>query len=171
MAKPKQIHATVYGMDGTGANVREAREDAGRKIEEALEGSYTPIPLAAGGFSAVAWRTPSGWRYGLVGDGGLGCTYMGNGSKDETLRAARYHIGQLATDPQTCLGPDDVHPVVEDEADRRDLASWAKWQRQYAAARAAGFDDDQARRIIAGFTLAIDYDRPDPATLAAIFAA
>ncbi|GAG18447.1 unnamed protein product, partial [marine sediment metagenome] len=67
-------------------------------------------------------------------------------------RAARSHLGDIATDWRVCMGADDVSPVVEDEKDRREIAHKCQWQRRYHAARTAGLGDDDARYAVGGFT-------------------
>jgi len=60
----KQITIEYYGMTGQGATVKEAKQDAGRRISEALDGDYTPLLVTWRGTTAVMSRSPkSGWGY------------------------------------------------------------------------------------------------------------
>ena len=148
-----KVTIDYLGMWGTGRTKTEAKQDAARRIEEALGGSYTPVILTAGGETILMYRDPlSGWSYHFVRDGELtgGCFSMDD--RFETERQARRHLGGLATDWRTCQGPDDVHPIVQNQEDRRDIARGCQWQRDYQTARAAGLDDANARYFIGGFT-------------------
>jgi hypothetical protein len=164
--KPKVHHVNYLGMDGTGQTVKDAKADAAQKIEAAMEGSYTPIVLTAGGETIICYREPTyGWSYSFVRNGELsGSSIMGDRSRTYTERSARRHLGGIATDWRTCFGPDDVDSIVLDPADRKDIAEGCSWQRKYHAAREAGLDDDNARKFIGGFTQLMS--QPVPAALA-----
>lgn len=142
-----------FGMSGTGRNVTEAKRDAGRRIEKAMNGDYTPFILQAGDETIVGHRDPRfEWEYAFVRDGQLSGGSTCIGGRDECERRARRHLGDIATDWRTCLTPADVHPIVLDADDRKDVAQRCQWQRDYHAARAAGLDDNNARYFIGGFT-------------------
>jgi hypothetical protein len=61
-----KINLTYFGMEGSGATVTEAKKDAGRKIEAALDGSYTPEIVAWRGYAALVYREPTGWYTRLI---------------------------------------------------------------------------------------------------------
>jgi hypothetical protein len=63
------VRVTHYGMDGSGRNVTEAKRDAGRKIEAALSGHYTPEVAARKGWAALVFREPGRiWWQGSRGE-------------------------------------------------------------------------------------------------------
>jgi hypothetical protein len=166
MARKPKVHRVNYlGMDGTGQTAKDAKADAARKIETAMEGSYTPIVLTAGGETIVCYREPAyGWSYSFVRNGRLSGGCSGNYDRETVEKTARRHLGANATNWRTYFGPDDVDSIVEDPADRKDIASGCSWQRKYHAAREAGLDDDNARYFIGGFTQFMS--QPIPAALA-----
>ena len=146
------ITLTYFGMEGHGKTVKEAKLDAGRKIEALFDGSWTPFLLQAEAETILCWREVlGGWHYGFVREGQIhGSTW--HATKEECERSARSHLGQIATDWRTCMKVDDVHGVVKDERDRREILSNCEWQRAYHRATAAGLDDNNARLFIGGFT-------------------
>lgn len=146
------VRIEYYGVEGSGKNVTEAKRDAGSKIENALSGSYTPIILQAGDETIIVFRSPDGWQYGFLRNGELGSIQGQDKDKKEVERSARRHIGSNVTEWKTCFGPDDVHPIVKEERDRREIADNCKWQREMRRATEAGLDDRNARYWISGFT-------------------
>lgn len=62
-----KVRITYYGMYGEGATMKEAKLDAGRKIEQAMEGSYDPFAVTWRGIVAVLARSPkSGYGYRFI---------------------------------------------------------------------------------------------------------
>jgi hypothetical protein len=147
-----KITLTYFGMAGEGRTVKEAKLDAGRKIEAVFDGNWTPFLLQAGDETILCWREPvGGWHYGFARDGRIdGSTW--HATRDECDKSARSHLGQIATDWKTCLTVEDVHPIVKHDADRREILGLCQWQRAYARATSAGLDDNNARLFIGGFT-------------------
>lgn len=162
-----KINLEYFGMPGHGATVKEAKANAGRKIEKALEGSYQPIFLTAGADTVILWREPTGWAYGFLRDGQIsGAHYSCDNSQKAVEKAARAHLGANATDWRTCFSAADVHPVVIDQTDRREIASNCRWQRQYRAACDAGLTDNDARYAIGGLTQLMSVPMPTDLDLA-----
>lgn len=62
------IRIDYYGVEGAGKTVKEAKLDAGRKIETMLKGDYVPEVIAFRGFVALLWREPYGWFSKLLTD-------------------------------------------------------------------------------------------------------
>ena len=59
-----KITLDYYGMTGTGATVKEAKLDAGRQIEQALNGDYTPSLIHWRQYTVLMAREPrQGWGY------------------------------------------------------------------------------------------------------------
>lgn len=92
------IHLDYFGMPGSGPTVKEAKLDAGRKIEAALEGCYAPLLLNFRGMLLVISRNPRDWGYRMfdlsemkfltVADH-CSCGFQ---SEDEALLAAVKHL-------------------------------------------------------------------------------
>lgn len=161
-----KIMIEYFGMPGEGKTVTEAKRDAGAKIESAMRGTYTPVILRAGEETVILFRCPQfGWQYGFLRDGNLS-GIQGSGERKELERRARRHLGDLATDWRTCLDANDVHQIVKDEADRREIASNCEWQRKYHKAIDAGLDDNNARNWIGGFAQFMTQPIPDSLTAA-----
>jgi len=144
------VRITYYGMEGEGKTLTEAKRDAGRKVEMALEGSYTPKLLGQlDSFHVIIWREPNGWSYKLLNgdpvdatktytypEGLYGC--QGDSSYEDTLRSARRHLAQVAVD-------------VSYLEDQQDINSWHRNRRcqdAYKAARAEGKTDAEAHEIM-----------------------
>ena len=95
---------TYFGMEGEGRNLTEAKRDAGRKVEQALEGSYTPelIGDISKGYAMLLVRQPKlGWESILLYPGKEGALYGSSGSdttKEECERRARAHLAGLLND-------------------------------------------------------------------------
>ena len=86
-----QHHITYYGVDGHGRTVKEAKLDAGRKIERMLDGSYQPTWIEANGEVAILFRTPDGgWQAALKhhDSDGLSCIWGGDGDGSREAKAA-----------------------------------------------------------------------------------
>ena len=142
-----KVRITYYGMDGEGETVTKANLDAGRKIEVALEGSYTPKLLGKlDSWHVIMWREPRGWSYKIMDgeenaqnytypEGLFGC--QGDSSYEDTLRSARRHLAQVAIDVSYLTDNHDI------EAWRRDR----RCQDAYKAAIALGKTDTEAHHI------------------------
>lgn len=62
-----KINLEYFGMPGSGATVKEAKQDAGHRIEQALEGDYNPIVIRFRDHMLVVARDPKlGWGYRIV---------------------------------------------------------------------------------------------------------
>lgn len=165
----KTVSVEYYGMHGSGRTLKEAKEDASRQLKKAMAGYYTPMYLSAGDEAAILYRTPHGWHYSFVRDGKMseGCAVCGDDRNDAEQRLRR-HLGANATDWRTCLTADDVHPIVRDQRDRRDIATGCKWQRRMRKALDLGLDDQNARYWIDGFTQFMTVPAPDRSILDAV---
>lgn len=142
------VRVTYYGMDGEGRNLTEAKRDAGRKIEEALAGDYTPEVVAYRGYVALVARDPAGWDHRLIvtpEDGprvGPAPMHGGNNrEKDDAVRSARMHVAHLGwTLADGLVAPE----ILRSRDEQREFLSWAEHQIRYAAALAAGLGHWQA---------------------------
>ena len=134
------------GVEGTGKNITEAKQDAVRNIESALSGDYTPYFLRLGMHQALIWREPeTGWVYRVIGDAsGFLYSVATAGDFKSALAYAKYHIAQNAwngANDEECLT--FVGNIGTKE--RTSLSSWILWQRRYAQSKADGATDDEAR--------------------------
>ena len=68
MKQHKTISVDLYGMDGYGSTKAEAKQDAARRLTEAMDGSYTPrIYRFPVGHIGVITRLPvGGWGYTIL---------------------------------------------------------------------------------------------------------
>lgn len=144
----QKVRITYYGIEGEGVTLKEARADAARNIEVALEGSYTPKLLEFGNHQALVWREPVGWGYRLL-NGADTCLYPSvfHAKQEGAERQARYHLAQSGWEPAN----DGPALAYVHRDDRATLATWIAWQRRYAHARAEGLSDVEAHRKACGF--------------------
>jgi len=127
---PKKI-VNVYGVAGEGATLRQAKEDAGRRIEAALSGNYTPKVIFGREHYAIICREPfGGWQRQVarIGTEVRGCVSGGYTTRQQAEDEARYDIAQREWLPD---GDDDFSYIVEDTPSLLRLARWAYWQRDY----------------------------------------
>lgn len=128
----KLVSINLHGMVGVGPTKAAAKEDAGRKIEAALSGFYTPTVVRWRGWVGILWRTPEGYCYRVSGpdtpDGILadGCTCMCAGDRAEALESVLWHIAQNEWDVESPHGSPllDGHPEKQQE-----FVRWCAWQK------------------------------------------
>lgn len=128
------IRLTYYGMDGEGATLKEAKADAARKVEAALEGDYAPYLLRLGKTAFLVFRTPlSGWGYAPSiqgrGEGPLHHNASGYASRAEAIRDARHHMAQNLIH----ILPDEELIAFVHADQRRQLADYIQWQHRARA--------------------------------------
>ena len=141
------INITYFGMHGEGRTVTEAKQDAGRKIEKTLTGSYAPELLGRPdhAYRAIMWREPTGWGYHLLDadtkPGALyGCYVLGDETHEKARRDALRHLADLN---------DDV-TLLSTPADIRDWQTKHDWVIRIRTAQAAGYSDEDARHVADG---------------------
>ncbi len=140
------IRITYYGMDGEGATVKDAKLDAGRKIEQALSGAYNPKLLVLEGHAILLARSPQGYGYSIVTDGEKslkpGMVWATSNFQDESEAEAyaRYHLAQIAWNWNN--DADVIEYVFKDDQAR--IQSWITWQRNYKQLREEGCTDAEA---------------------------
>ena len=141
----KQITLQYYGVTGTGKTVKEAKQDAGRKIEKIVQGDYTLRVVRTKRHTAVIWNTPDGWVSRII---------TGPETQDinrvwpsahhpegveEAMDRVSFHLCQLEWKP--C----DTEPALElPPAFKAEWDSWVVFQRRYAEARKKGMNDTEA---------------------------
>lgn len=135
------IALTYFGMPGNGATIKEAKQDAGRKIEAALTGHYFPHIIRHGGLTTLIIRTPTdGWSYRLIDTKDEGTIYNSSGhneDRNETIRAAYHNMAQLAGN---YVGLENLLTPYQ----QRHLDRYYKFCAAYHNARDAGMSDHEA---------------------------
>ena len=146
----KQISLTYCGMYGEGPTVKEAKQDAARKIEKVLSGEWSPKIISHCGLYSIVYRSPMGWFYSSPRSFNetTECTMGSFETVEEAERSARRHMGQNLWSPADGLRVPGcvVHPV-----DIQFLTSWCKWQLAYKSATEAGASNEEARNMASGF--------------------
>lgn len=147
----KQISLTYCGMHGEGPTVKEAKQDATRKISNVLSGEWYPTTISCRGNYSMIFRTPMGWFYSAPRAFGenTDCTCGSFETKREAEGSARWHLAQNAwtiTD-----GPSVPENIITDTNGVRDFTTWAKWQIRYAELKAEGKSDEECRNMASGF--------------------
>jgi len=168
----KLIKITYCGMDGEGATVAQAKQDAARKIEAALKAADEPVEVIAVRDCAaiVSYSVyAQSWGSRLILDDGTvrtGPQWITTG--DPTKQAAR--IAALRHVAMTAWRFDDDDEVFATEAtdrknsgcplnhtDRRDVVAEilrnARFQRAYRACKEAGMSDAEAHAEACGYPL------------------
>jgi len=133
------IHLDYFGMPGSGSTVKEAKLDAGRKIESAFEGSYAPVLLNHRGTLLVISRNPKcAWGYRMFDLNELkprtvadhcSCGFQ---SEEEALLAAVKHLADIKR--QHGERDSDLFDLLRgrEQADaRREFSSRAEWADDY----------------------------------------
>jgi hypothetical protein len=163
----KTIRITYYGIDGQGATVKAAKEDAGHKLARLVaQTEEAPVIIAADGVAAIVAFSKWGWGHRLIAAQASGFQtgqQFVSGSyetRHESELAALRHVLDIAW----CFERDDAAWLDEilagqvgthltrDENSRlraEMLDRWA-WQRRYRIAREAGRTDEDARYIASG---------------------
>jgi hypothetical protein len=162
----KTIRITYYGMDGEGPTVREAKANAGNKLERLVRDIESgPQIYSFGDRLAIIARTRYSWGYRLVENNKpMGGGTYGFENFADAQRSALSHMADLAWSYDVS---DDRAFAAEAikclEATDRDcdrvidglVYRW-QWQRRWKAARDQGFDDNEARNIAGGLTHLVD---------------
>src|ERR1035441_9311398 len=126
-----RIQIEYCGMSGAGATVKEAKQDAARKIEAALSNDYTPLVLVHGGNIVVIWDTPNnGLNSSYLHDGKLSgvCMHPSNETITGATDSHRLGLAQLAANVES----NEVPSIISgDKRLVREYASWLGFQRAY----------------------------------------
>ena len=140
------VRITYYGMEGEGKNVTEAKRDAARKVEAALEGDYSPEIIGdLTRYAVLLWREPRyGWGFRTITATTTGRLYGSShgSSRMEVEKYARRHVADLLQDVTYIL-----------EKDREGIRDWhskQEFQRKYQEARNEGHSDHEAHAIACG---------------------
>lgn len=110
-----RVTIEYFGMTGSGATVTEAKRDAGQRIEQALEGDYSPIVARWRGHTVLAFRHPRyEWGYRFLNESAVQSVSQccsGYTSREECLRAMLIHIADIGMSVDDC--PESIDPMFE----------------------------------------------------------
>lgn len=134
--------AKIGDLGGCGDTLNEAVKNLEARVSEACTW-VSPTVFVYAGHVAIITRELYGTSYRLVGpDTGDGTVHSSVGCRDmkDAERSARMAIAQrLYPDPR-CYG------VIKDEEQKRDFASWVRFQESYKSLRAQGMSDAEAHQ-------------------------
>jgi hypothetical protein len=158
----KVIRITYYGMEGEGPTVREAKADAGNKLEQLVRDTESrPQIYSFGDRLAIIARTRYSWGYWLLENNKpmSGGTH-GFENFADAQRSALSHMADLAwshdVSDDRAFAAEALKCLETANRDRDraidDLVYRWQWQRRWKAARDQGFDDNKARNITGGLT-------------------
>ena len=134
------VTVKYYGVDGTGRTVKEAKVDAGRKIEAAFDRNYNPEIVKIGDEIGLLWATPFSYCYRIITDTkGILFGSFREGEREGVKQEMRNHLLQLSWKPEYGLN----HPDASKD-ELRDLQSWFEFQLRYKAAKSKGMSDNDA---------------------------
>ena len=140
------VRIDYYGVEGEGRTVTDAKRDAGRKIEAALAGSYTPEILVWRGYAILIYREPTGWCNRLIADPERGIVEgrvwgTNYGSKEEAVSYAQDHLADLGWQESDGEEPP---PFLKGRKQIGDYRSKVQFRQRYNFARRRGFSDCDA---------------------------
>jgi hypothetical protein len=167
MKKQQPKTTTLHGMSGTGATLADAKRDAEQKIASLLDDMRkAPEVFAIGDWAIMLWRNPEGYSSRIIKqpDGWRSNNIYGGTCHSGDYETARFsvicHLAHLAWSvdahdgelismavsllPSSASRTNDVLRLTSE------LARYFQWQRRYAAARAQGKSDDEARDVASG---------------------
>lgn len=145
----RPVKVDLYGMEGHGRNITEAKENAGEQIRQVLDGRWEPACILAGNLVAFIWREPGGWGYRIVSasESRMFHNCVSDDDYKETERACRMHLAQNLMDMADPKSFDLSMSVVENHKDRREHAHYIEWQVCFRAWHDAGVDRDECHRL------------------------
>jgi hypothetical protein len=153
-----KIQLTYCGMAGEGATVKEAKQDAARKIEALLSGDWQPIAFESRGWAIILHRSPDGWHPAIISDqSGKVRPDLFRGScsgirdKKEAIAQAIANLAQLSWDGAEVLPPciASYGFRISPEARRAlvdDFRRWRGFQLAYKQAAKNGMQDCEAHQ-------------------------
>ena len=147
------VTVDYFGFTGTGPTVKEAKQDAGRKIQALQSGYWSPKIVEWRGYAILITRNLHGWERHFIQHPGealhVGSSCCGYESEQEAVASARRHVADCGWTP---ADPIDLFPeFLTDEHDRREIITGRKWQINMQTLMRFGTDQETARKIIAGW--------------------
>ena len=124
-----KITLEYFGMTGTGATVKEAKQDAGVKLTAAMSKHYEPKIFQWKSHIGLVWNTPREVCSGYVHDGRIsGVCCNGIDDFDTTCMRMRYNLAQNGAD----IFDDEIPAIIAKDKDiHRDYARWLGFQRAF----------------------------------------
>ena len=145
----KQITLEYFGFTGTGATLKDAKIDAGRKIDALHVGTWEPAILEWRGVAALVYRDLNGWSYRFIQTPDESTPHMPIGSSScgddrrDALQWAQRHVADYAW---TATDPVEDWPEWLRETDRAEIRERRYWQIAYKALKAEGKTDNEAHQ-------------------------
>lgn len=105
----------------------------------------------------LIWRDGNDWVYGHIHERRYpeGVHLGGWTSRDEVERVALRHLAQMGWD-----GQEETSDIISDRKDHEEFGRWASTQkrflRQWGILRGAGWNEQEARHILDGFSHLLD---------------
>ncbi len=150
------VRVEYCGMDGEGKTLTAARQDAARKAEKAITGSYAPTILESRGWIILVWRDPNGWRESIIKD--EEGVRKNSGYSSGVEYADAYHGALMSMAQMTWDGQEKYPPILEDIALRHpvkgsdgrrllsDFDSWRGFQLAYKSPTAQALPENDRHR-------------------------
>lgn len=137
------VRLTYFGMDGEGRTMKDAKLDAGSKIESLVREVCTPKTLRVGNTTAIIWRDAWGWGYGFLndqqGEGDCICSHH-SATLEECQRACREHLAQNVLDQDEYTTVESLPEWLTDKTSRREVCTYFEWQRAARYAQSLGLN-------------------------------
>jgi len=149
---PKIVERSQGSLTGRGSSITAAKAALKEKVDQALNGDYTPLHIVVpdSHVSALLWRTLEGWQYRIMGLASAVASVRGfylhgtcasnEQARDAVEQSARFHLAQ-------CLFEFDGRTGLEVILDKFDYSvheRWVLFQYQYRAWKDAGAPDHTA---------------------------
>ena len=162
--EPGQFKAALKGSErgsilvsAYGATQEQADTALLERIRDRFRGSYDPLYLHFRGNTVLIWRDGNDWVYGHIHEKHYpeGVHLGGWTSRDEVERVARRHLAQMGWD-----GQEETSDIISDQQDQEEFSRWASIQKQFLKQwhilRGAGWNEQEARHILDGFSHLLD---------------
>ncbi len=150
------VRVEYCGMDGEGKTLTAARQDAARKAEKAITGTYDPTILQSRGWIILVWRDPHGWRHSILREKEetrCRLSYSsGSDDYDAVFAGALADLAQLSWDGQEEHSPilqgNDFAGLTKEDQRRvlGDFKSWRGFQLAYKSPAAQALPECDRHR-------------------------
>lgn len=146
-----KIQLTYCGMAGEGPTVKEAKQDAARKIEAVLALDYEPKIIMAGNMIGACWNTPHGVVSGYVYKGRISgtCHHGSQATLADACEQMKLNIAQNIADVESDAIPEII---AQNRESVRDYRSWLGFQRAYRDARKQGVPEAECHTFACNHT-------------------
>ena len=164
IGEPGQFEAALKGsgeesvlVSAYGATQEEADAALVERIHARFRGSYDPLYLHFRANTVLIWRDGNEWVYGHIHEKQYpeGVHLGGWTSREEVERVARRHLAQMGWD-----GQEETSDIIGERKDQEEFARWADIQkqflRQWRILLRAGWNEQEARHILDGFSHLLD---------------